>query len=231
MNAPLTLDQLEAIRRLDTCTAANALETFQIRLRNEGFADSRVRCIFPRLSPMLGHAVTVKIRCSSPPTEGGSYLDRTDWWNSVLSIPAPRVVVVEDVDTNPGLGSLLGEVHANILLALGCVGAITNGAVRDIAAVETTGFHFFAGNVAVSHAYAHIVEIGRSVEVGGLKVRPGDLLHGDVHGVLSIPLEAAAEVPAAAARIQAKERRLIALCRSRDFSLEKLRAAVGGGTT
>jgi regulator of RNase E activity RraA len=231
MNDLLAPEQLEAIRRLDTCTTANAIETFQTRLRNEGFADSRVHCIFPKLSPMLGYAVTVKIRCSSPPTEGGSYLDRTDWWNSILSVPAPRVVVVEDVDTNPGLGSLLGEVHANILLALGCVGAVTNGAVRDIGAVETTGFHFFAGNVAVSHAYAHIVEIGKAVEVGGLKILPGDLLHGDVHGVLSIPAEAAADIPAVAARIQSKERRLIALCRSRDFSVEKLRAAVDGGTT
>ena len=230
MIAPLNPEQLEAIRRLDTCTVANAIETFQTRLRNEGFTDASVGCLFPKLPPMLGYAVTVKIRCSSPPAEGGSYLDRTDWWNYILSIPAPRVVAVQDVDPSPGLGALLGEVHANILLALDCVGAFTNGSVRDIPAVAATGFHFFAAGVAVSHAYAHIVEIGGPVDIAGLKVRPGDLLHGDVHGILSVPLEVAASIPAAAAKIINKERKLIALCRSPEFSLEKLRAAVGGAT-
>ena len=227
MKAPLTPEQLEAIRRLDVCTVANAVESFQTRLRNEGFTDARVRCLFPGLSPMLGYAVTVKIRCSSPPAEGGSYLDRTDWWNHILSFPAPRIVVLQDVDSSPGVGSLLGEVHASILLALGCVGAVTNGSVRDITAVAATGFHLFAGSVAVSHAYAHIVEIGGPVKIAGLKVQPGDLLHGDIHGILSVPLEIAADLPAAAAKIIDKERKLIALCRSREFSLEKLRAAVG----
>jgi regulator of RNase E activity RraA len=228
MNLPLLPEQLEAIRRLDSCTVANAIETFQTRLRNEGFANASVRCMFPNLPPMLGYAVTVKMRCSSPPAEGGSYLDRTDWWNYILSIPAPRVVVVQDVDPHPGLGSLLGEVHANILLALGCVGAFTNGSVRDIPAVAATSFHFFAASVAVSHAYAHIVEIGGPVEIAGLKVQPGELLHGDVHGVLQVPPEIAADIPAAAVKIMNKERKLIALCRSREFSLEKLRAAVSG---
>jgi regulator of RNase E activity RraA len=93
-------------------------------------------------------------------------------------------------------------------------------------AVEATGFHFFAGSVGLSHSYVHIVQIDGPVEVGGLKVMPGDLLHGDCHGVLSIPKEIAAEIPAAAAKIIAQEQKLIALCRSRKFSLEKLRAAV-----
>jgi len=226
MSEPLTPEQLEAIRRRDTCSVANAIESFELRLRNEGFCDSTVRCLFPRFSPMLGYAVTVKIRCSSPPPEGPSYLERTDWWNHILTVPAPRVVVVQDVDHDPGRGAFLGEVHASILSALECVGAVTNGAVRDLAAVESTGFHFFAGSVSVSHSYAHIVEIGGPVEVGRLKVQPGDLLHGDGHGVLSIPKGIAAEIPAVAAKISEKERKLIALCRSSDFSLENLRRAV-----
>ncbi len=226
MSDPLTSEQLEAIRRLDTCTIANAIESFELRLRNEGFSDPTVRCLFPRFSPMLGYAATVKIRCSSPPPEGHSYLDRTDWWNHILTVPAPRVVVVQDVDRDPGSGAFLGEVHASILSALDCVGAVTNGAVRDLPAVESTGFHFFAGNVSVSHSYAHIVEIGGPVEVGRLRVQPRDLLLGDIHGVLSIPKEIALEIPAVAAKIIEKEGKLIALCRSSDFSLENLRRAV-----
>jgi 4-hydroxy-4-methyl-2-oxoglutarate aldolase len=226
MKTSLTSEQFEALRRVDTCTVANAIDVFEVRLRNEGFADATIRCQFPRLTPMLGHAATVKIKCSSPPPDRRTYLDRTDWLNYILTIPAPRVVVIQDVDSRPGTGSLLGEVHAAVLTALGCVGAVTNGSVRDLPAVEAARFHFFAGSVAVSHAYAHIVEIGGDVMVGGLKIHEGDLIHGDRHGILTVPEEVAGKIPEAAARIMEQERRLIAVCRSPGFSLEKLRQAV-----
>jgi regulator of RNase E activity RraA len=118
----------------------------------------------------------------------------------------------------------------NILRALQCVGVVTNGAVRDIPASESAGFHLFSGGVSVSHAYVHIVEIGKPVEIGGLKIQSGDLLHGDLHGVQSIPLDVATRIPAVAAQITAKEQALIALCRSPGFSLDKLRAAVANET-
>jgi regulator of RNase E activity RraA len=155
--------------------------------------------------------------------QGHNYFDRTDWWNAILKIPPPRVVVVEDVEKHPGLGSFVGEVHANILSALGCVAVVTNGAVRDLPQVRNTGFQMFAGNVAVSHAYAHIFQFGTSVEIGGLRIEPGDLLHGDQHGILKVPFEIAPNIPAVARDIQEKEERAIAICRSADFSLEKLR--------
>jgi len=130
------------------------------------------------------------------------------------------------VATQVGLGSLLGAVHVNILRALGCAGAVTNGSVRDLPAARKLGFHLFAGSVSVSHAYVHIVEFGVPVEIGGLKIQSGDLLHGDLHGVQSIPLEVADKIPPAAAEIIAREQELITLCQSKDFSIEKLRAAV-----
>ncbi len=226
MKSPLTPEELEALRRLDACTLANAIETFKERLRNEGFMDHSVCCLFPRLPPMLGYAATLKIRGSAPPTTDGVYPNRTDWWDYILSLPAPRVVVVQDMATRPGLGSLVGAVHMNILRTLHCNGVVTNGAVRNLPAAESAGFHLFAGGVSVSHAYTHIVEIGRGVEIGGLKIQSGDLLHGDLHGVQSIPLDLAARIPSVAAQITAKDQALIALCRSADFSLEKLRAAI-----
>ncbi len=222
----LSFEELEALRRLDACTLANAIETFHERLRNEGFVDHSIHCLFPRLHPMLGYAATIQIRGSAPPTTDVPYADRTDWWDYVASLPAPRVVVVQDVSTKPGLGSLIGAVHMNILRALHCDGVVTNGSVRDIPAAESAGFHFFAGSVSVSHAYVHIVEIGKPIQVGGLKIHSGDLLHGDLHGVQSIPLEIAARIPAKAAEIAAQEQTLIALCRSPEFSIERLRAAV-----
>jgi regulator of RNase E activity RraA len=226
MKAPLTTEQFEALRGLDASTLANAIERFHERLRNEGFMDNSIHCLFPGLQPMLGYAATMKIRGSAPPTADGAYPEPTQWWDYVSSLPAPRVLVIEDVSTRPGVGSLVGAVHMNILRALHCVGTVTNGAVRDIPAAESAGFHLFAGSLSVSHAYIHIVEVGSPVKVGGLKVQTGDLVHGDLHGVQSIPLDIAGEVPKVAAGIAAREQSLIALCRSPGFTLEKLRAAV-----
>ena len=226
MNAILTPEQMEIVRQLDACTLANAIETFHVRLRNEGFADNSLHCLFPHLPPMLGHAATIKIRGSAPPTAAGLYSERTDWWEYILSLPVPRVVVVQDVATKPGLGSLLGPVHVNILRALGCVGAVTNGAARGLAAAEKLGFQLFAGSVSVSHAYVHVIEFGGPVEVGGLKVCSGELIHGDLHGVQSIPSAIAGKLPAAAAEIVAGEQAVITLCQSKEFTLERLRAAI-----
>jgi len=226
MITSLTSDQIEALRRLDACALANAIESFGARLRNEGFADGSIHCLFPRLRPVVGHAVTIKIRGASPPTGASTYLDRTEWWEYVLSVPAPRIVVVQDVSSVPGLGALLGEVHANILMALGCVGAVTNGAVRDLPAVEDLGFQFFSGNLSVSHSYVHIVETGVPVSVGGLTISSGDILHGDLHGIQTVPPALVDRIPAAASMIAARERAVIAQCRAADFTLEKLRSAV-----
>lgn len=226
MTPPLTPELLASLAHLDGCTLANVIETFDVRLRNAGFADSTVRCMFDDFPPMVGYAATARIRTSEPPMEGHSYFYRTDWWNHILSIPAPRIVVVEDRDSQPGLGAFIGEVHASILSALGCVGVVTNGAVRDLRAVRAAGFQMFAGNVSVSHAYAHIYDFGSVVEVGSMKVQPGDLLHGDLHGAQTIPLEIADKLPAVAGEMARKEHELIALCRSKNFTVEKLRDAL-----
>jgi len=226
MDSTLSSEHLEALRELDSCTISNAIETFDVRLRNEGFADNRLRCLLPQLLPLVGYVVTARIRCSNPPTARHSYFDRTDWWNHLLKIPAPRIVVIQDVDDRAGLGSLLGEVHISILKALGCVGAVTNGSVRDLPAIEAAQFQVFAGSIAVSHAYAHFIDFGTPVEIAGLKINPGDLLHGDRHGLVAIPPHLAADLPAVAARMKEKEQRIITLCNSTDFSLERLREVI-----
>ncbi len=222
----LTAEELAALRQLDTCAIANAIESFDVRLRNEGFIVNTVHCLFPRLSPLLGYAATLKIRCSSPPPRGHAYPDHNTWWDHILAMPAPRVVVIQDADPLPGTGSFLGEVHAHVLLALGCVGVVTNGSVRDVPAVESTGLQLFAGGLTVSHAYSHIVEVGGPVTIGGLRIQPGELLHGDQHGLVLIPKEIAAQIPAAAARLSAHEQNIIADCHAGDFSVEKLRAII-----
>lgn len=217
---------IQSLARLDSCTVANAIETFDVRLRNTGFTDSSVRCIFGEMPPMVGFAATARVRTSEPPMEGSNYFDRTDWWNHILTIPEPRIVVVEDIDEHPGLGAFIGELHANILLALGCVGVVTNGAVRDLPAVRAAGFQMFAGNVSVSHSYSHIFDFGHTVEVGRMKVRPGDLLHGDVHGVQTIPIEIAEKIPRVAQEMTEQEEKLIALSKAKNFTIENFREAL-----
>jgi regulator of RNase E activity RraA len=113
-------------------------------------------------------------------------------------------------------------MHAAILKALGCVGYVTNGAVRELPSIRAMGLKLFATKMAVSHAYAHIFDIGATVMIDGMEVRPGDLLHGDRHGVLSIPKEIAALVPGVAADLQRKEQKVIDYCNSSKFSVEGL---------
>jgi 4-hydroxy-4-methyl-2-oxoglutarate aldolase len=216
----------EKLRALDTCTVSNAIEQFNVRLRNEGFIHSAVECRFPNLPVMLGYAATARARSSSTPVKGREYYQRVEWWEYVVSIPPPRILVLKDVDHQPGVGALCGEIHAEIGRALGCTGCVTNGAVRDLPQVEKLGFQMFSGTLAVSHAYAHIVDFGEPVEIGGLKIGSGDLLHGDRHGVHSIPQDIAHQIPAVAERILAEEHALIELCRSPDFSLERLAACL-----
>lgn len=226
----LTAEEIENLRRIDACTMADAIETFHERLRNEGFVNQSIGCLFPKLPPVIGYAATIKIRGSAPPTAADLYAERTDWWDYVVSLPAPRILVVEDAASKTGLGSLLDAVRVNILRVLGCAGAVTNGSVRDIPAIEQLGFQVFAGGVSISHAYIHIVEFGTPVEVGGLKIHSGDLIHGDRHGVQTIPLDIAAKIPPVAALISAREKTLIDLCQSGDVTIEKLRAATGNNS-
>jgi regulator of RNase E activity RraA len=218
----LTAEDLDALRQFDTCVVANAVERFNLRLRNTGFTGAGIRCMFPDAAPTVGYAVTARLRCGEPPMKGGYFRDRTDFWNSILAIPAPRILVLEDIDDPPGQGSFVGDVQAAILKAVGCIGYLTNGAVRELPSVHTMGIQLFAGSIAVSHAYAHIFEVGAPIRIGGMDVNSGDLLHGDRHGVINVPLSIASEIPRVAAELQSAERKVIEFCRSSSFSVDKL---------
>jgi len=213
---------LDFLRNTDTCSVANAIETFNIRMRHEGFTQDEISCQFPSLGSTVGYAVTGKIRTTAPPIANVCYYHRTDWWEYVASFPSPKILVVRDVDRIPGTGAFVGEVHARIAQALGCVGYISNGTVRDLDELREANFQCFSGGASVSHAYAHIVDFGAPVEIGGLIISPGDLLHGDCHGVQSIPPAIAEDLPNAVNAVLDREAELLRFCRSADFSLEKL---------
>jgi regulator of RNase E activity RraA len=227
----LSLQDLEKLADLDTCTVSNAIERLNVRLRNEGFVSGTAHCQFPNLGPMVGYAATGRIRTASPPMTHRCYYDRMDWWSYVASIPEPRVIVLQDIEPTPGVGAFVGEIHASIGRALNCLGCVTNGAVRDLPAVEALGFKLFAECVAVSHSYAHIIEFGEPVEIGGLKIQSGDLIHGDRHGVLTVPLDVAAAIPGEAAKIIQEEADLLRFCASPQFSLERLAERMSSANT
>ena len=141
----LSTNDLNALAQFDTCTISNAIERFDIRLRNTGFADASIRCMLEGSQPMVGYAATARLRSGEPPIAGRRFHDRTDWWNSILEIPAPRIVVLEDLDKPPGRGAFIGDAHAAILQALGCVGYVTDGAVRELPGIRRLGLQVFAG--------------------------------------------------------------------------------------
>src|SRR5579863_7282577 len=228
----LSPELLALLRTVDTCTISNAIETFGVRMRDDGYIQHPVRCLFPELETMVGYAVTGRIRTAAPPISRICYYQRTDWWEYVARFPGPKVLVLADVDHAPGTGAFVGEIHAEIGRALGCVGYVTNGVVRDLPALERNRFQCFAAGVCVSHAYGHIVDFGEPVEIGGQKIVPGDILQGDQHGVQSIPGDiSTAQLAAAVRAIQELERELIGVCRAPDFSVEKLIAMLGKGVS
>lgn len=217
---------LEGIRRFDTCTIANAIEQFRVRLRNEGYTHDGLTCVTGGRPRVVGYAATFRVRSSEPSITGNPYVERTDWWRTIGRLPAPRIAVIQDLDAGRGSASCVGEVHAAILKAFRCGAVITNGAVRDIEGVQNLNFPMFAGAVAVSHSYSHLIDFGSPVEISGLTVQSGDLLYVDCHGAVSIPHEIAADLPAAAERIRQREQKIIDLCLSQDFSPEKLLQAI-----
>jgi len=222
LQTPLSSDQINQLRSFDTCVISDAIETFGVRLRNEGFATAGFRCLFKNFPPIVGYAATCKIRSADPPMVGSLYVERTDWWKHIMSVQSPRVVVMQDIDEHPGTGAFLGSVHVNILKALGCVGAVTNGAARELPGIEASGFQVFAGRLAISRAYVHIVEFGGPVEVGGLKIQPGDLIHGDRHGIITIPQDMAIKLPAVASKIMEKKQLLIDLSKKPAATVQEL---------
>jgi 4-hydroxy-4-methyl-2-oxoglutarate aldolase len=228
-NPPLAEKDFNELAVIDSCSVANAIERFGLQLRNEGYTEGEVVCRFPEMPPMLGYAFTLQVRSSAPPSKGKAYFDNTFWWDAIMALPKPRILIIQDMDRHPGVGALVGEVHAEILKSLSCIGVVTNGAVRDLPRVKPLHFHMYSGTLSVSHSYSHIVHAGVPVHIGGLEIGSGDLLHGDRHGIVRVPKELASRIPATVAAARLKETPIIEYCRSPDFSVEGLRRLLAEG--
>ena len=212
---------LQRLAGYDSPTLSNAIETFDVRNRDEGYTSQEIRCLFPDLPAVVGYAATVAVRSHEPPL---NELEPSALWSHVRSIDGPRILVAQDLDDPEGVGAMWGEVQATIFKALGCLAIATDGVVRDLPEVRAMGLQLYATGTTVSHAYAHFESAGHGISIGGLAVRPGDLLHADRHGLLLIPEQVAAELPAAADRIIKREQELIKWIRSEDFDPDQLDA-------
>lgn len=216
----LSAQDFAALRRISSPTIANAIETLHVRPREAGVTGAGLHCLFPEFGVMLGYACTATI-LSGQPAAPKRLASRTDYWEYTRQSPGPRVTVVQDLSAQSG-GAYWGEVNSTIHLTLGSVGVITNGTVRDLEEVRATGFHLFAGGVSVSHGFAHLEDFNRPVEVFGMMVHPGDLIHADRHGAVVIPRECARQVVEAACEIERAEKVIIRLCHSHGFSIDEL---------
>jgi len=201
----ITHGSLSRLAQFDTPTICNVIELFDVRPRDAGFMDERIRAAFPGMPPMVGFAATAAFRSSAPPAEGEAYGTLSDQIERFADLPGPAVVVFEDLD-DPPVGATFGEVMCSTYRAFGSVGLVTSGGGRDLPQVEALGYPVFTGSTICSHAYCHILHLGLPVHVGGLVVRQGDLLHGDAHGVAAVPTEIASEIPDVAAEFVAAER-------------------------
>jgi regulator of RNase E activity RraA len=216
------VDALAELRTLTVPTLANAVEVFGVVAANTGYNSRPLTCHFPGLGMCAGYAVTLQATTNLPPDEAPARIDEPEYWRWLESIAGPKIVVLEDLDDPPG-GAMWGEWNANVHRALGCIGTITQGAVRDLDALERLGFHAFATSVSVAHGYGAFVGYGEPVNVAWLPVETGDLLVADLHGVLRIPPEIPiAELVAVGREIDRLESEIFAECQSPDFSVERL---------
>src|ERR1700681_4065947 len=195
---------LKLLAQYDTPTISNTIELFEVRPRTEGYMDGRIRACFPEMPPVVGYAATATMRCALPRREGDVYGSLDQQVARFAELAGPPIVVFQDLD-DPAVAATFGEIMCTTYQSFGAVGLITSGAARDLDQVRRIGFAAFSNGVICSHGYSHIVDLHRTVRVGGLTIQPGDLIHADANGVATIPLDIAAEVAGAAAEFVAAE--------------------------
>ena len=220
----LRSDLLEHFKKFDTPTICNALELIDSRFRLHGFTTEQMVCADPSLPPIVGYARTATLRALSPVDPKKKREIGMAYYEYVASGEGQNISVIQDLDSSPGLGANWGEVNTNIHKALGILGVITNGAIRDMD-VLAPGFQLLAGKIVPSHAYVRIEDTGREVNIFGMSVRHDDLIHADLHGAVVIPRECAEELPEKIDLMIRREKVILDACQDPGFNLEMLKQA------
>jgi regulator of RNase E activity RraA len=209
-------EQMEFLRSIDTPTVCNLVEVVAPERRGHGYTIKHLHCPFPELPPIVGFAktVTFKARERVPLGEAGYMQKRLDYLDYVAAAPQPSIMVMHDLDgEHAGFGAFWGEVQSNIHKALGALGVVTDGSIRDIPMIAG-GFQMLAAMIVPSHAYVHVVDFGIDVNVAGMAVKSGDLVHADRHGAVVVPPDKIDAMQAANDKLAATEARIIAAAKS-----------------
>ena len=220
----LTPNLIDELKSMDTPTVCNALELVVPERRGHGYTTRPLVCSRPELEPIVGIARTATIRATHPRDAREATYGRDGYYEYIDSGPKPSVVIIADLDDEPGYGSFWGEVNSNVHKGLGCSGVITNGSVRDLPDIAP-GFQMLAGRVGPSHAHVHVVDFSRPVTVAGMEVADGDLVHADQHGAVVIPPDVAGQLREAADLIIRREQVIISAAQQPGFDIDALRAA------
>jgi regulator of RNase E activity RraA len=226
MAPSLTSDQTEFLRSMDTPTVCNVIEMVAPERRGHGYTVKHLFCPFANLPPIVGFAKTVTAKAKDKVSLSDYMGKRMDYLDYVAAEPRPSIAVIEDIDDEVGYGAFWGEVQSNIHKALGCVGVVTNGSIRDIPMIAP-GFQMLAGSLSPSHAYSHVEDFGIPVTVHGMKVNSGDLIHADQHGAVVVPLEIIPKMKAALDELTAREARIINAAKEVG-TVEAIKAAIKG---
>ena len=218
-----TADLIAELETIDTPTVCNALELVAPRRRGWGYTVEPLVCARPELGSMVGFARTARIRAQHPADDDAAANDRRDdYFRYVDEGPKPTIMVIQDIDGDSrGYGSWWGEVNSTIHLGLGAKGVVTDGSIRDLPDIAE-GFQLLAGRVGPSHAFVQMVDYGGPVNVAGMGVVDGDLIHADQHGAVVIPTDVAAEVMAAADLIARREAVIIDAAKQVGFDHRQL---------
>lgn len=214
----------EHLRRFDTPTIANALEIARGQRTITGFTRHTLIAAFPKLPPIVGFARTVTIRSSTPYDPAVRRKNQLAYYEHLAQPPQPTVSVVQDIDSQPGLGAFWGEVNTHIHWGLGCAGAVTNGSMRDLDAMHPQ-FQCLAASLSPSHAWVQVVDIGRQVDVLGMVVSDGDIVHADRHGAIVIPRDLLDKLSVAIDLMARREKEILDAARKPGFGMAKLREA------
>ena len=210
------------LKTVDTATLANAIELLNLRPRAEGYASLDLRCLFPEFGPMCGYAVTAQVETVSlgaPRTEE-AYVEL---FESVEASPKPAVLVMQEIGGDRDRATHAGEVMATIFTRLGAIGLVSDCGVRDLTAVRNLGFHYFARGAVASHASNRIVRTGVPVEITGVTIRPGDMLHADENGLITVPEAGRERLHELVDQILNKERKLLDFVRGSGFTASQMR--------
>jgi regulator of RNase E activity RraA len=226
---PIDEKLLAQLAEVDTPTICNALEVVTPERRGFGYTTKPLVAAYPAMKPIVGFARTGTLRAKHAPTRSARELKelRLAYYEYVTARPGePTITVLQDLDPEPGYGAFWGEVNTAVHKGLGCLGCITNGSIRDLDMIAPD-FQLLAGVVGPSHAFVHIEQYDIEVNVHGMQVSPGDLIHADRHGAVVIPRAVAEKVPAAVDLCGRKEAPVLKMARAPGFSVDKLRQAMG----